>query len=61
MAGHGTSHQRFWRAPHLLLLALSTIHPPHLSLQQGIQKLIRLLEGQQESQFNAEQYMMLYT
>jgi hypothetical protein len=30
-------------------------------LQQGIQKLIRLLEGQQESQFNAEQYMMLYT
>lgn len=31
------------------------------SMQQGIQKLIRLLEGQQESQFNAEQYMMLYT
>jgi cullin 1 len=30
-------------------------------LQQGIQKLIRLLEGQPESQFNAEQYMMLYT
>lgn len=33
----------------------------HPSLQQGIQKLIRLLEGQPESQFNAEQYMMLYT
>lgn len=31
------------------------------TLQQGIQKLIRLLEGQPESQFNAEQYMMLYT
>jgi hypothetical protein len=29
--------------------------------QQGINKLIRLLEGEQESQFNAEQYMMLYT
>eukprot|EP00775_Hariotina_reticulata_P008401 gene8401-8585_t len=31
------------------------------SMQQGINKLIRLLEGEQESQFNAEQYMMLYT
>lgn len=30
-------------------------------LQRGINKLIRLLEGETESQFNAEQYMMLYT
>jgi hypothetical protein len=30
-------------------------------LQRGIGKLIRLLEGEMESQFNAEQYMMLYT
>jgi hypothetical protein len=30
-------------------------------LQRGIDKLIRLLEGETESQFNAEQYMMLYT
>lgn len=34
---------------------------PPRPLQQGIQKLIRLLEGQPEAQFNAEQYMMLYT
>jgi hypothetical protein len=39
--------------------ALPALAPP--SLQNGIQKLIRLLEGQPESQFNAEQYMMLYT
>ncbi|WIA23650.1 hypothetical protein OEZ85_000353 [Tetradesmus obliquus] len=31
------------------------------SMQRGIDKLIRLLEGETESQFNAEQYMMLYT
>lgn len=31
------------------------------SPQHGIVKLIRLLEGEKESQFNAEQYMMLYT
>eukprot|EP00879_Flechtneria_rotunda_P005254 GHRR01005539.1.p1 GENE.GHRR01005539.1~~GHRR01005539.1.p1 ORF type:complete len:335 (+),score=120.01 GHRR01005539.1:715-1719(+) len=31
------------------------------SMQQGINKLVRLLEGETESQFNAEQYMMLYT
>ncbi len=31
------------------------------SLQNGINKLIRLLEGEQEEQFNAEQYMHLYT
>jgi cullin 1 len=30
-------------------------------MQKGIQKLIRLLEGEQEDQFNAEQYMHLYT
>jgi hypothetical protein len=30
-------------------------------LQQGIKKLIRLLENEPEAQFNAEQYMMLYT
>ena len=29
--------------------------------QKGIQKLIRLLEGEPEDQFNAEQYMHLYT
>eukprot|EP00798_Chlamydomonas_sp_ICE-L_P016007 gene16007-22145_t len=30
-------------------------------MQNGINKLIRLLEGEQEEQFNAEQYMSLYT
>lgn len=30
-------------------------------MQRGINKLIRLLEGEDETQFNAEQYMMLYT
>jgi hypothetical protein len=30
-------------------------------LQAGIDKLIRILEGENESQFNAEQYMKLYT
>lgn len=29
--------------------------------QTGIQKLIRILEGEQETNINAEQYMMLYT
>lgn len=29
--------------------------------QNGIEKLIRLLEGQPEDQFSAEQYMNLYT
>lgn len=29
--------------------------------QTGITKLIRILEGENESQFNAEQYMRLYT
>lgn len=34
---------------------------PH-NTQAGIDKLIRILEGEQgESQFNAEQYMRLYT
>lgn len=32
-----------------------------VALQNGINKLIRLLEGEPEAQFNAEQYMMLYT
>ena len=32
-----------------------------LALQSGITKLKKLLEGEQESSFNAEQYMMLYT
>jgi hypothetical protein len=27
----------------------------------GIDKLVKILEGQQEEQFNAEQYMNLYT
>ncbi|PNW70797.1 hypothetical protein CHLRE_17g734400v5 [Chlamydomonas reinhardtii] len=30
-------------------------------MEKGIQKLIRLLEGEPEDQFNAEQYMHLYT
>lgn len=30
-------------------------------MQAGINKLIRILEGENESQFNAEQYMKLYT
>lgn len=30
-------------------------------MQKGITKLIRLLEGEPEDQFNAEQYMLLYT
>ncbi|KAI8467553.1 MAG: Cullin [Monoraphidium minutum] len=30
-------------------------------MQAGIDKLIRILEGENESQFNAEQYMKLYT
>lgn len=30
-------------------------------MQKGIMKLIRLLEGEAEEQFSAEQYMMLYT
>jgi cullin 1 len=30
-------------------------------LQTGITKLIRLLEGEPEDQFNAEQYINLYT
>ena len=30
-------------------------------LQSGITKLKKLLEGENESSFNAEQYMMLYT
>ena len=30
-------------------------------LQKGIHKLKRLLEGEAEEQFNAEQYMHLYT
>ena len=29
--------------------------------QAGINKLIRILEGENESQFTAEQYMQLYT
>ena len=29
--------------------------------QKGIKKLKRLLEGEEEEQFSAEQYMMLYT
>ena len=29
--------------------------------QDGIGKLIRLLEGDEEQQFSAQQYMMLYT
>ena len=33
----------------------------HLLLQAGIEKLIRILEGEQESSINAQQYMMLYT
>lgn len=40
---------------------LVAYHSGSVALQQGINKLIRLLEGEQESQFNAEQYMMLYT
>ena len=34
---------------------------PPMAPQQGINKLIRLLEGDPEEQFNAEQYMNLYT
>ncbi len=35
---------------------------PHAVMEQkGIQKLIKILEGEQEDQFNAEQYMSLYT
>lgn len=34
---------------------------PPLGAQKGIKKLKRLLEGEQEEQFNAEQYMHLYT
>jgi hypothetical protein len=30
-------------------------------LQTGINKLIRLLEGEEEEQFTAEQYMTSYT
>ncbi len=30
-------------------------------MQSGINKLIKILEGEQEDQFNAEQYMNLYT
>ena len=41
---------------------LQHIEPCRLSLlQNGINKLIRLLEGEPEEQFNAEQYMNLYT
>jgi hypothetical protein len=29
--------------------------------QEGIDKLVRLLENDNEAQFNAEQYMQLYT
>jgi hypothetical protein len=32
-----------------------------LALQKGIMKLRKLLEGEEEEQFTAEQYMMLYT
>ena len=31
------------------------------TVQSGITKLKKLLEGENESSFNAEQYMMLYT
>jgi cullin 1 len=30
-------------------------------MQNGINKLIKILEGEPEDQFNAEQYMNLYT
>ena len=47
---------------------LSAVSPPpdppplaRAQMQTGIEKLIRILEGEQEEQFNAEQYMNLYT
>jgi hypothetical protein len=48
------------RAPPLPAAPVPT-SAPAASLQTGIQKLIRLLEGEQEDQFTAEQYMLLYT
>lgn len=42
----------------LTRVAVPSLHGP----QAGIDKLIRILEGEpNESQFNAEQYMKLYT
>jgi hypothetical protein len=35
--------------------------PPTKKTQEGIDKLVRLLENDNEAQFNAEQYMQLYT
>lgn len=39
----------------------ATTLPRTLHVQAGINKLKRILEGEEEEQFNAEQYMMLYT
>ncbi len=48
------------------LMHVGLAHPaqplaPIKRAQKGIQKLIRVLEGEPEEQFNAEQYMSLYT
>jgi len=44
----------------LTTASLSLLHTP-IQQQNGIDKLVRLLEDGNEAQFNAEQYMQLYT
>ena len=48
-------------APTLLLLAIHRALYASSGLQRGVTKLKRLLEGQDEPQFDADLYMQLYT
>lgn len=49
-------------APHLLPAPAHLPRPPaDARPQEGIAKLKRILEGEEEEQFNSEQYMNLYT
>ena len=44
-----------------LVLGAGALTAYACALQKGIMKLRKLLEGEKEEQFTAEQYMMLYT
>jgi hypothetical protein len=61
----GPRARRFDETPSLPSLTSLLLSPPpnatKTKQQEGIDKLVRLLEDDNEAQFNAEQYMQLYT
>lgn len=59
----GWNHMAVSEAPCVLasIFAKLSLTTKSNDVQTGITKLKRLLEGEDETSFNAEQYMMLYT